>query len=156
MVLPWYCSQQNVDFVIDLVAEEMRRILQEKDSVIAQLQQRVNELDLHCQFLEMAGHDGTLLWKIGSVRQRISDAKERHIISLYSQPFYAGRYGYKLCCRVYFNGDGDGYGTHVSLFFVVMRASKVDYMSSLALTYVISSKPTIISNSDYLVRHDSI
>jgi len=120
-----------VHFAVDVVAEEMQRILQEKDNIIAQLQQQVIGLDLRCQFLEMAGHDGMLLWKIGSVRQRITDAKERHIISLYSQPFYAGRYGYKLCARVYFNGDGDGYGTHVSLFFVVMQASTHDCISSL-------------------------
>ena len=117
----------------DLFAEDTRRIVQEKDAVIVQLQQQVMELELRCQFLEMAGHDGVLLWKIGSVQQRISDAREGRVVSLYSQPFYAGRYGYKLCARVYFNGDGDGYGTHVSLFFVVMRASKRDCMSSLAL-----------------------
>jgi len=102
----------------------MRRIFQEKDNIIAQLQRQVTELDLRCQFLEMAGHDGVLLWKIGSVQQRINDAKECRVVSLYSQPFYAGRYGYKLCARVYFNGDGDGYGTHVSLFLVVMQASE--------------------------------
>jgi len=109
-----------------VAAEEMRRILQEKDDVIAHLQQQVMNLDLRCQFLEMAGHDGVLLWKIGNVQLRISDAKERRVVSLYSQPFYAGRYGYKLCARVYFNGDGDGHGTHVSLFFVIMLASHDD------------------------------
>lgn len=29
--------------------------------------------------------------------------------------------GYKMCARIYPNGDGMGKGTHVSLFFVVMR-----------------------------------
>jgi len=109
-----------------MVAEEIRRIFQEKDQMIAELQRRVIELDLRCQFLETTGHDGVLLWKIGSVRQRIADAKEGRILSLYSQPFYAGHYGYKLCARVYFNGDGAGYGTHISLFFVVMQASEDD------------------------------
>ena len=42
-------------------------------------------------------------------------------MSLYSQPFYTDRYGYKMCGRVYLNGDGMGKGTHLSLFFVVMR-----------------------------------
>lgn len=27
----------------------------------------------------------------------------------------------KMCARVYLNGDGMGKGTHLSLFFVVMR-----------------------------------
>ena len=42
-------------------------------------------------------------------------------LSLYSQPFYTSRYGYKLCARVYLNGDGAGRGSYVSLFFVVMQ-----------------------------------
>ena len=29
--------------------------------------------------------------------------------------------GYKLCARIYLNGDGMGKTTHVSLFFVIMR-----------------------------------
>ena len=41
-------------------------------------------------------------------------------MSLYSQPFYTGRYGYKMRGRVYLNGDGMGKGTHLSLFFCLM------------------------------------
>jgi len=29
--------------------------------------------------------------------------------------------GYKMCARIYLNGDGMGKTTHVSLFFVIMR-----------------------------------
>jgi len=111
-------------FSIGILADEMRMILEEKDKIITQLQKQVVELDLRCHFLETTGRDGVLLWKIGSVQQRIVDAKEGRVMSLYSQPFYAGHYGYKLCARVFLNGDGDGYGTHVSLFFVVLQASK--------------------------------
>ncbi len=32
------------------------------------------------------------------------------------------RFGYKMCARIYLNGDGQGKGSHVSLFFVVMRS----------------------------------
>lgn len=35
--------------------------------------------------------------------------------------FYSSKYGYKMCLRLYLNGDGSGRGTHLSLFFVVMR-----------------------------------
>lgn len=38
-----------------------------------------------------------------------------------SPAFYTSRYGYKMCLRVYLNGDGTGRGTHLSLFFVVMK-----------------------------------
>ena len=46
-------------------------------------------------------------------------------VSLYSQPFFSGRYGYQMCARIYLNGDGAGKGTHVSLFFVIMQASEL-------------------------------
>lgn len=35
--------------------------------------------------------------------------------------FYTSRYGYKMCLRAYLNGDGTGRGTHLSLFFVLMK-----------------------------------
>lgn len=38
-----------------------------------------------------------------------------------SSAFYSSKYGYKMCLRLYLNGDGTGRGTHLSLFFVVMR-----------------------------------
>lgn len=35
--------------------------------------------------------------------------------------FYTAKYGYKLCLRLYLNGDGTGKRTHLSLFIVIMR-----------------------------------
>ena len=39
----------------------------------------------------------------------------------YSRPFYTGMGGYKMCLRVDANGDGDGKGTHVSVYTCLMR-----------------------------------
>ncbi|XP_032095044.1 TNF receptor-associated factor 1-like [Thamnophis elegans] len=36
-------------------------------------------------------------------------------------PIYTARYGYKLCLKLFLNGDGAGAGTHLSLFLVVMK-----------------------------------
>lgn len=66
-------------------------------------------------------YDGTLMWKISEIRRRREDARAGTITSIYSQPFYTGRHGYKMCARLYFNGDGMGRGTHLSLYFVVMQ-----------------------------------
>ena len=82
---------------------------------------RIAEHDLRFQVMETASFDGTLLWKIKDFSRRKRDADNGKTLSLYSQPFYTSRYGYKMCARVYLNGDGMGKGTHVSLFFVVMR-----------------------------------
>ena len=36
-------------------------------------------------------------------------------------PFFISRHGYKLCLRVYLNGDGSGRGTHISFFITLMK-----------------------------------
>ncbi|XP_078603932.1 TNF receptor-associated factor 2-like [Branchiostoma floridae x Branchiostoma japonicum] len=70
---------------------------------------------------ERARYEGVLIWQIPDVQQMIRDAKSGKATSLDSPPFYTSRKGYKMCARIYLNVDGMGKGTHVSLFFVVMR-----------------------------------
>ncbi|KAI0237876.1 TNF receptor-associated factor 3 [Lamellibrachia satsuma] len=82
---------------------------------------RLAEMDVRFQCLETANYDGVLIWKVTEYTRRRQDAFQNRIVSLYSQPFYTDRYGYKMCGRVYLNGDGMGKGTHLSLFFVLMR-----------------------------------
>lgn len=82
---------------------------------------RIAELETRLQYLEHSSFDGALLWRIGNFAQRRQDAITNRTTSLYSPPFFTGRNGYKMCARIYPNGDGMGRGTHVSLFFVVMR-----------------------------------
>ncbi|XP_060585113.1 TNF receptor-associated factor 3-like isoform X2 [Ruditapes philippinarum] len=102
-------------------APELKRRLDMHDSQFAQLDVQMAELDLRFQILETASYDGTLMWKLRDYARRKQDAVQGRTLSLYSQPFYTHRYGYKMCARVYLNGDGMGKGSHMSLFFVVMR-----------------------------------
>ncbi|CAF2522352.1 unnamed protein product [Rotaria sp. Silwood2] len=48
-------------------------------------------------------------------------AQSRTQTSIYSLPFYSSPTGYKMCLRLYLNGDGTAQHTHISLFFVLMR-----------------------------------
>ena len=57
-----------------------------------------------------------LTMEINNVEQK---RKQSNSVSIESKPFYA--HLYKLCLRVYLNGDGEGTGTHLSVFFVIMR-----------------------------------
>lgn len=82
---------------------------------------RLAELDLRFQILETINYEGVLLWKIMNYRRRKQEAISGKTLSLYSSPFFTSRYGYKMCARVYLNGDGMGKGTHFSIFFVVMQ-----------------------------------
>ena len=77
--------------------------------------------ELRVQLLERVTYDGVLLWKIDDFERRRKEAMNGVTMSLYSIPFYTSRHGYKMCARVYLNGDGMGKGTHLSFFFVVMK-----------------------------------
>ena len=46
----------------------------------------------------------------------------------YSPPFYTHPQGYKMCLRVDANGNGDGKGTHVSVFAYLMRGQFDDHL----------------------------
>ena len=70
---------------------------------------------------ELSTYDGQLLWKINEFARRRNEAVSGQQVSFYSPCFYTSRYGYKMCARIYLNGDGMGRGTHISVFFVVMR-----------------------------------
>ena len=69
---------------------------------------RMVEMDLRFQLLEASSYNGSLLWKITNYSKRKADALAGKTLSLYSQPFYTHRHGYKMCGRVYLNGDGMG------------------------------------------------
>ena len=70
---------------------------------------------------EFSSYDGQLLWKISDYARRRNDAVTGQQVSFYSPRFYTSRRGYKMCARLYLNGDGTSLGTHISIFFVVMR-----------------------------------
>ena len=97
-------------------------------ALVLEVERILNVLSVHHSELELqlhaslaSTHNGAFLWRIPEVRRRIRDAKIGRITSIYSPPFYTGRNGYKMCIRVYLNGDGSGEGTHLSIFFVLMR-----------------------------------
>ena len=51
----------------------------------------------------------------------LAAARSDQQTSIYSPPFYTSLTGYKLCLRLYLDGDGNARRTHLSLFIVLMR-----------------------------------
>jgi TNF receptor-associated factor 3 len=92
-----------------------------QDRVLATHDIKLAEHSLRLDMMDCKNTDGVLLWKITEIRRRRRDAVSGKTPSIYSQPFYTSMSGYKMCARLYLNGDGMGRGTHLSLFFVVMR-----------------------------------
>ncbi|XP_077986318.1 TNF receptor-associated factor 2-like [Glandiceps talaboti] len=101
--------------------EALQRKVKSQDRTIAMKDVALAEQDLRIQSLEMASYDGVLLWKISDFAKKRRDAVSGKTVSMYSPCFYTSRHGYKMCARIYLDGDGMGKGNHISLFFVVMR-----------------------------------
>uniref|UniRef100_A0A8B9THH8 TNF receptor-associated factor n=1 Tax=Anas platyrhynchos TaxID=8839 RepID=A0A8B9THH8_ANAPL len=88
---------QNIIRGLELKIAELHRCLTQKDAGLSNLHK-------------------SLLFS-----EQLQDSVTGRTVSLYSPAFYTAKYGYKVCLRIYLNGDGTGKGTHVSLFFVVMK-----------------------------------
>ena len=89
------------------------------------------------QTLQDPSYDGKFIWRVNELTRRRRDAVFGNIISLYSAPFFTSRHGYKLCLRVYLNGDGSGRGTHVS-FFITLMKGEFDPLLPWPFNYTVS------------------
>eukprot|EP00794_Sanderia_malayensis_P014087 gene14087-15559_t len=108
--------------VVSKSNDEIEKTAERIENQLALQDVQMAELNLKLQLLEATSYNGTLIWKIDNYQRRKQDAVMGKTPSLYSPPFYTSRFGYKMCARIYLNGDGQGKGTHISLFFVVMRS----------------------------------
>ena len=79
------------------------------------------DLEEYVRQQEFSSYDGQLVWKITEYARKRNEAVSGQQVSFYSPCFYTSRYGYKMCARIYLNGEGTERGTHISVFFVVMR-----------------------------------
>lgn len=106
------------------VATRMDPVVQavvKMETAIQQLQDGFSEMALLVQTLQATSYSGVFIWKIPEVKRRRQEAKMGRTLSLYSAPFYTSRHGYKLCLRLYMDGDGSGKGSHLSFFLTIMR-----------------------------------
>ena len=66
--------------------------------------------------------NGKFLWKISNYDHLVKQsATKKEKEKLCSPPFYTGQYGYKLRAEAFLNGLGQGKGSHLSLYVVIMK-----------------------------------
>ena len=99
------------------IEEEVKKVRKncqlEMGVVKNQLETKLNE------FLPYG--DNTFTWKITNFNYILSEAKKGYKTKIQSDPFYI--FGYKLKLFINPRGQGDGAGTHISLFIVVMNGA---------------------------------
>ena len=108
---------------------KMSENLQTVQQSLTQYSIAIDEVRLRQDVLDVKTTNGVFYWKIPDIRRRLRDALNGRTISLYSPPFYTSPHGYRMCIRTYLNGDGTGKGTHISLFFVLMRSEHDNLLS---------------------------
>lgn len=81
---------------------------------------QLNRNKQRLQELEATSYDGKLIWKIQDFKTRRDAEVKGEQLCLSSTPFHTGRCGYKMAIKAYLNGDGEGRGTHLSLYVVLM------------------------------------
>ena len=135
----------NIEFLVNETRRELNEVRQEVSSVKRQLDGAVDsirrlerrmesvehnlalrnvvlsDIEEHVQQQQVSTYNGILLWKISDLARKKNDAVTGREVSIYSPCFHTSQHGYKMCARLYLNGDGMGKGSHLSLFFIVMR-----------------------------------
>ena len=101
--------------------KEYKTICQDLHKTLALTQVSLLTLEERLINQENVSYNGHLLWKITNVHDKMLEARSGRQTSFYSPPFYTNEEGYKMCARIYLNGDGNGRDTHLSLFFVILR-----------------------------------
>ena len=102
--------------------EKIFKLLQAQDDNIMKQKQMLEDVHLRQELQEVKATKGVFIWKINDLGRRKQDANDGRVLSLYSPPFFTSFHGYRMCIRCYLNGDGSGKGTHVSVFFVMMKS----------------------------------
>jgi len=100
---------------------ENETLIKRLENEQALLNASLADAELKLQLLENLSTTGHQIWRIDNFRYRLEQAKKGKILAIHSPPCYTSLNGYKFCIRVYPNGDGMGRGTHLSIYFVLMR-----------------------------------
>ena len=99
----------------------LERKYEDIERQVTRLKVHVSEMELQLQASIVSTYDGSFMWRISDIMKHKREAINGQVTSLYSPPFYTAKNGYKMCIRIYLNGDGMGHKTHLSLFFVLMK-----------------------------------
>ncbi|XP_030631320.1 TNF receptor-associated factor 2 [Chanos chanos] len=122
---------------------QLERTVGVKDLTISEMEGRLREMTA-------TTFDGIFIWRISDFSKKRQDAVAGRAPAMFSPAFYTSKYGYKMCLRIYLNGDGTGRGSHLSLFFVVMRGQ-----SDALLKWPFNQKVTLMlldqSNREHII-----
>ena len=107
--------KQSLDEYKQFYLDLHKTLAQTTSSMLALEERLINQ--------EKTSYDGTLLWSLTSVRQKICESLASRQKSFFSPVFYTSRDGYRLTCKIYLNGDGQAFNEFVSIYLVILRGN---------------------------------
>lgn len=90
-----------------------------------ELLERDND-DLKAHLRGKSSNSCRFVWKITEWSERVDDVVSGRINRIYSEPFYSGYPGYKLCLAVFPIGWGEEKGQHIGLSLYLRKGSYDD------------------------------
>jgi hypothetical protein len=121
---------------------DLHKTLAQSTSTMLILEQRLTQF-------EKTSYDGTLLWRITNVSEKINESLKSPTKSFYSPVFFTSHTGgYQLACKLYLNGDGQSfYNKFVSIYLVVLKGN---FDALLAWPFKQRCTFTLVDKSDPL------
>nr|WDW26046.2 tumor necrosis factor receptor-associated factor [Megalocytivirus FD201807] len=120
------CATDDCDDTVEDHQQLLVKCLKSATDRIKALEANVNNINMERQaiaarfaHLEMATQNGTLVWLVPV-------ASDCPLPMILSPVFYTHRNGYAMCVRMYPKGDGSGAGTHMSMYFNVLKGPADD------------------------------
>ncbi|CAF1054525.1 unnamed protein product [Rotaria sordida] len=114
------CLNQEY-LLLKMSCEQTNACIKKMKSDQDECEKRLQQITQLLEDLHYISYDGTLIWKITNVDQKFAEAQSGKQTSIESPVFYSSPYGYKMRARLFLNGDGDGEGTHMSIFLVLFK-----------------------------------
>lgn len=121
---------KQLDEHVKRLAEELRNKeinIQQLQATISVQETELSRLQMDLSRSERTSYDGILLVEIKDYSRKKTEA-QNGTTSFYTDAFYTDKYGYKMCARIYLNGDGVGKGTHLSIFFAIKKGPYDSYL----------------------------
>ena len=119
----------NTEDELNKAKDKLTKIEDKLDNTVALLNETRVAFEKSVELLQLASvrHEKMFLWRIDSFSEILKEAKNGGKDRIGSDPFYirteTESFGYKLRISIDPNGSGDGKGTHLSAFIIVMKGS---------------------------------
>ena len=109
-------KRKNDNQIIARVESDIIKLERDNQAIT----QGSGQVRLKINMFSAATHNGEFVFVIDNVVNRINRAENNEVLCVHSPDFYTSHSGFRMRLHFYFKGDGDGRGTHASVYLVLL------------------------------------